>query len=325
MAWFRKKMWLSVEGGWAGWVDTPNSGADASPTGWGTESTFLSGGGFVDNSWGTHKRYTFEWSDASTRQMAQFMQSLRQGTYGQGLIHFVEPTLYDTNILPARVAAPHLSVEDEGFPLTRGDRGVAVSTSSVGSLNTPRMGVRFDLSKVYTGYPGAEFSTYIVIPEGYMLSLGYTGSGDGDVFVRYGGEDHEVPRMSASGSAVTGFVDGLYVSDNRAARLWIGKRLGTETGNFTVTSITARLIPRNKIFKKPLPGFGYGEQPYGAGPYGGSETTATWNKLIRGPWVGGMGHSGVRFNGAPSLVHNTGVNGGQVGFSASFIECGAWN
>src|SRR5690606_30258112 len=92
MAWFRKKMWLDVEGGWAGWIDTPNSGADASPTGWGTEATLLNGGGYAANSWGTHKRYTLEWSDASSRQAAPLIQPPRSGAHATGLIPFIEPT-----------------------------------------------------------------------------------------------------------------------------------------------------------------------------------------------------------------------------------------
>ena len=42
----------------------------------------------------------------------------------------------------------------------------------------------------------------------------------------------------------------------------------------------------------------------------------------RGPWHGGQGHSGCRFDGQPTYVEYTGVNGGQVGFSATFREVG---
>lgn len=325
MSWFRKKMWLDVEGGWAGWIDTPNSGADASPTGWGTEATLLNGGGYAANSWGTHKRYTFEWSDASSRQAAQFMQSLRNGTYGKGLIHFIEPTLYDTNILPARVAAPHLSVEDGGRPLMRGADAVSVAFTPPEGSSLPHRAAQWSTAGAFPGYPGSDYSTYIPIPEGYMLALGAVTAGSGGgVFVRYGGEDVEVPEVSASSPNVVAFSNRLFLSNQRSARLWIGRK-GWESGIFSVIAITARLIPRNRIFKTPQPGFGYGQQPYGEGPYGGSEFTSTWTNLIRGPWVGGMGHSGVRFNGTPTLVHNTGVNGGQVGYAASFIETGAWN
>ena len=46
-------------------------------------------------------------------------------------------------------------------------------------------------------------------------------------------------------------------------------------------------------------------------------------KIKRGPWVGGQGNSGCRFAQPPSYVVNGSTNGGQVGFSATFVEVGA--
>lgn len=43
-----------------------------------------------------------------------------------------------------------------------------------------------------------------------------------------------------------------------------------------------------------------------------------------GPWMSGEGHSGCRFNGNPTVVNYTGVNGGQLGLAANFVEVGAW-
>ena len=86
----------------------------------------------------------------------------------------------------------------------------------------------------------------------------------------------------------------------------------------------ARLVPTNRISSRPGPNSGYGEAPYGDLPYGGADLSVFTKKVMQEPWVGGMGHSGVRFNGTPTMIHNTGVNGGQVGYSASFIETGSW-
>jgi len=323
MSWFRKKMWLAVEDGWAGWIDTPNSGADASPTGWGTEATLLNGGGYVANSWGTHKRYTFEWSDASSRQAAQFMQSLRNGAYGKGLIHFIEPTIYDTNILPARVAQPSLMVEDGGRPFVPDTQPVEVQASTPG--NGPVIGARWDLPQNgVQGYPGRGYSTYIPIPDGYTLLVGavYSATGSGGVFIRTpDGADVKIESSSTSGNPILG--SGIIDSKGyNVARLWIG-RLGIRQSSVTVFSITARLVPTRKLFVRG--GNPYGTPEYGFGPYGGSELTPFAKRIMSAPWVGGMGHSGVRFNGTPTLIHNTGVNGGQVGYAASFIETGSWS
>lgn len=48
------------------------------------------------------------------------------------------------------------------------------------------------------------------------------------------------------------------------------------------------------------------------------------NDIKRVPWLGGQGHSGCRFINNPTYIANTGVNGGQIGFSASFREVGSW-
>lgn len=47
-------------------------------------------------------------------------------------------------------------------------------------------------------------------------------------------------------------------------------------------------------------------------------------KIRKGPWVGGQGHSGCRFSGKPTYIANSPVNGGQVQFAASFTEVGSW-
>ena len=62
----------------------------------------------------------------------------------------------------------------------------------------------------------------------------------------------------------------------------------------------------------------------------GQSTSSAWavtpafEALKRGPWIGGMGHSGCRFAGKPTYVGNTGVGGGQVSFAATFVGVGSW-
>ena len=52
---------------------------------------------------------------------------------------------------------------------------------------------------------------------------------------------------------------------------------------------------------------------------------ANYTELRTNNWIGGQGHSGVRFIGKPTYVEYNGVNGGQVGFAASFVEVGSWS
>jgi hypothetical protein len=248
------------------------------------------------------------------------MKSLRDGTYGRGLIHFIEPTLYDQNVLPARWADPSISIGDDGPSLVYGVTPEAVPTTDGGVL--PFITTRYDLIDTDPGYRGDAESVYVAIPEGYSLVLGafYSATGSGGVFAQTIGSNGTATANSTLTPLGT---TGEYtvfdeVLNARAVRIWIGK---TATGSASVdlTALCARLIPADKMYWP-----GYGELPYGEGPYGGGGLYSGYTQLLQAPWTGGMGHAGVRFDGVPTLIHNTGVNGGQVGYAASFIEVGGY-
>lgn len=316
----RKNFWLDVEGGWKGWIRTPNRGADSSPTGWAVDGTLLNGGGYALNSFGSHKRYTYAWPDSSPRQEAQFMKSLADGTYGRGLIHFIEPTLYDQNILPARVADPSMAVDDEGASLVYGYDPSGVATSGWETNLLPLTSAYYNLFGVETGYRGSSDTVYVPIPEGYTLFIGafYSATGSGGIYARevlsngVEGADTTLTPLANDSSVVT--ADSF--SGIRGVRIWLGKT-ASGAATVTATALIGRLV-KSEILDSAL---GYGEGGYGEEPYGGVYLPE-W--VTAGPWVGGMGHSGCRFVGKPSFVSNTGVNGGQVGYSATFQEVGSW-
>lgn len=54
------------------------------------------------------------------------------------------------------------------------------------------------------------------------------------------------------------------------------------------------------------------------------QTPTSLAEAQKGPWMGGQGNSGCRFVGKPTLVENTGVDGGQVGFACTLVEVGSW-
>ena len=314
----RKHFWIEVEGGWRGWIETPLRGADSSPTAWGSDGTLANGGGFVTNSWGSHKRYTFEWPESSSREAAQFMKSLRDGSYGRGLIHFIEPTLYDQNVLPARVADPSMAVGNEGGSLVYGYDPSGVSTSNWDFNGLPVQSAYYNLINTPVGYRGDADSVYVSIPEGHTFYLGafYQKTGSGGIFARTvnmngtQGDDILIPALANDAPAAfsTAF-EGV-----RGVRLWLGK---TELGaaSVTATALIGKFGP-NAIAGE----FGYGEGPYGESNYGGVEPI----DISFDKWMGGMGNSGCRFVGTPTFINNTGLFGGTVGYSATFAEVGSW-
>lgn len=317
----RDTMWFDVEDGWKGWFKTPARGADSSPQSWNAQGILLSGGGYALNSWGSHKQYQYEWGASSTRQQAQFMKSLSDGTYGRGLIHFIEPTLYDQNILPARVADPSMAVEDEGASLVYGYTPTGVQTSNWQQNLLPLTSAYYNLLGVETGYRGASDALYVPIPEGYTLYLGafYSATGSGGIFIREvydnGVEGADIRLTNLSNSSLTVTADDF--SGLRGVRIWLGKT-SSGVASVTATALIGRLIKTDILGGV---GEGYGQDAYGQEAYGGS-FLPDW--ITAGPWVGGMGHSGCRFVGKPTFVSNTGVNGGQVGFAATFKEVGSW-
>lgn len=334
----RRTMWMEVDGGYRGWFLCPNSGADSSPEAWGADGTLLNGGGYALNSWGSHKVFQYSWPDSSSRQDAQFIKSLADGTYGRGLIHFIEPTLYDQNILPARVADPSMAVDDEGASLVYGYDPEGVPTSGWETNMLPLTSAYYNLFGAAAGYRGASDSVYVPIPDGYTLYVGafYSETGSGGIFARpvnlNGSEGTDVKLTLQANNASQIVTDGF--SGVRGIRLWLGKT-ASGAATVTATALIARLIRTDRITTPEQGGIdpdslGYGLDAYGQTGYGGYESyspagfTAQYLRLIKGPWIGGMGHSGCRFVGKPTFSSNTGVNGGQVGFAATFREIGSW-
>lgn len=311
----RKTMWFEIDGGWRGWITCPNAGADSSPESWSVDGTLLNGLGYALNSWGSNKVYQFAWPDSSSRQDAQLMKSFSDGTYGRGLVHFIVPTIYDTNILPSRWADPSIAVGDEGTGLVYEIDPEGVPTSNWEANMLPLTSAYYNLNAIDAGYRGSDDSLYVAIPDGYTLFLGsfYQATGSGGIFVRtvdYNGvESADIPVTALANSSSSVVADRF--SGVRGIRIWVGKS-ADGSASVTATAMLARLVKSSVI-----EGTGYGEGGFGEGPYGGVSLPYY---ITSGPWIGGMGHSGCRFVGKPSFVSNTGVGGGQVGYAATFRE-----
>lgn len=292
-----KRFWFGTKD-WMQWIDVPLSGADVSPTGWEAEGTTLGGGGFALGSVGSHKRYSFEWRKSSARRQAQLLKDYRDGAYGRGLIYFIDPLTYDTNVLPARWANPSMTFGEEGSTLVYGVSPLATVTSNFQTNRIPSTRVTYDLANVAAGYRGVEDSVFIPIPEGYELRLGamYSATGTGGVFyspVNANGTVGAAVALTQSAVDATNLVPDVVPTGLLGIQLWVGKTaVGAATVN--LAAMTGRMVQIGKTLN----------------------TT--------GPWVGGQGHSGCNFLGTPTYVNNTGMDGGQVSFAASFVEVGSW-
>ena len=140
------RMWFGTEDKMQ-WIDCPLQGADVSPLGWSAEGTLLNGGGYAKHSWASHRNYVFEWRQSSARRMAQIMHNYRDGVYGRGLIHFVDPLTMDFNVLPKQWAYPALMAGEANNPFLRGTALSTVATPN-NTFNLPLQSARVVLGSL---------------------------------------------------------------------------------------------------------------------------------------------------------------------------------
>lgn len=280
------------------WIRTPNAGANMSPSSWNSGGVLLNGQGYERHSWGSHREYTFSWPDSSSREEAALMQAYRNGTYGRGLIYFIDPLIYDQNILPARWADPSMAIGDEGVPIVRGvyPEGVVTPNASVNQL--PIRSAYYNLNTIAPGYRSDGETLFVPIPSGYSLHLGtiYQATGTASVFVTSvdkagnNGSTVAVPPVASNAGVITPHV----YTGGAGVRVWVGKGEGG-SASITLSAMIARLFESDK-------------------------TPPT--DFSRGPWTSGLGHSGCRFVGNPTYVAHTGIKGGRIGYAATLKEVG---
>lgn len=305
-------------------IPSPLRGMASSPQGWQESGTYLSGGAAVRGSFDSHKTYAMEWRESSAPRAAQVLKSFADGTYGRGLLFFQDPVTYHHNVLPARWADPSMALGYEGrglvygvtpreTPTTRPDVNLLPSASATYTLgpDTP-LGYR------------EEDSLFVPVPPGKALLLGgfYTSSPDAGVY--YAPVDDlgnvnpsDAVRLSPTPNESEGLFVHAAIQGVSGVRIWVGKTTSASR-DVSLTALIARIVDDSWV--PALLGFGL--VPFGSGPFGGG--SADYRGVALGPWVGGMGHSGVRFDGKPTFITHTTAYGGRVGFAASFIEVGDW-
>lgn len=286
----REQMWFGTED-FMGWIETPQTGADVSSTGMSESSTNIQGGGYVRNSWDSHKVHQFSWGDSAPLWMSSLLQSYRDGTYGRGLIWFHDPMYYQVNILAGRVADPSMALNYEAAPLIR-DLYPRSTPTGANSNFLPIQTTIYDVPNSYSAQTAGD-EIFIPIPPGFTLNLGaiYT-SAHANANLYY--------RTPAGTTTITagGVNDANLVPQSVTGQPWARIGMRNTSGAVravSITAMTARLVP----------------------PGEAAETG--------GPWRKGHGHSGCRFQGNVATINYNGVDGGQVGLACTLVETGAWD
>lgn len=224
---------------------TPLQGAESSPEGWSADGTLLNGGAYGLHSWGSHKRYTYEWPQSSSPETAQMMKSYRDGTYGRGLLYFLEPGIYRTNVLPAHWADPSMSLDNEAPSLVYNVDPTPVATSGGSTNNLPVTSAHYNLTGAAQTQPSLESSVFIPVPDGHTLFLGaiYSSTGTGGVYatpVNLNGTYGTAVKLTELANNTSQVVTDSF-SEVRGIRLWVG-RTTSVSSTVTLTAMTGRLL-----------------------------------------------------------------------------------
>lgn len=303
-------MWFGTEN-YAEWITPPKSGADSSPQAWAADGHTLNGFGYAFNSVNSHKVYNYAWSASSSRQEAQRMKDYADGLYGTGKFYFVEPTIYDQNVLSPRWAAPVMTANFEGPSLVPGVDGTLQQ-----GVSTPYGLPVSAMTYTFANYVQPAFNTvgtFVPIPEGFAAVITVFGSGgsggsDAGVYAAVqapGGGTGARTRVPLTAPSVGQRNSSYDTSQDKVvyntgpgsgARIWIGGATVNQslTGAVTIRGIQVRLF---KAAELPL------QETL---PYTG--------------WVGGMGNEGCRMVGKPTFITHSKINGGQIEYAATFKE-----
>lgn len=303
---YRNGLWLGTKE-YARFVPAPARGAAVTPTGWDEDATGKNGGGYVSQSVGRHQVIQYDWSRSTDRQYANYIQGLRDGLYGRGLIHFTDPTSYETNVLPAFWASPGMALGYEAPPLVfrkvpdefyfgRSDRD-----------NSPMRGA------TYKGIPN-QFNIadalYVPIPPGMAFLFGTryesnnTATG---VYVQpvdmQGGMNTSNRVLMPRGINLIQPMKDLVTHSFSSVQyggvyIWLGRTSSVSVGSFiSVLDMVGKLVPVEAL------------------------ETDIKRRYDNEPWYGGEGNTGMKFLGRPTIVE-AGLQNTEI--SATFKEVGAW-
>lgn len=304
----RKNLWFGTRE-FMQWIPTPNRGASTGGEGWQAGGTTLNGGGYQFNSFGSHRNYIFEWPNSSAKEASALMSAYADGTYGRGLIYFIDPLIYDQNVFPMQWANPSVAINNDGFSHVYGVTPQPVATPNWKPNLFPVQSAKYVLDDISPGWRGEHEAVFLPIPVSHTLTVGasYTGTNvnlafrlvnsDGELF----GPATTLPPVNTNASNLASYsfaADQFAPEDGLITGIFVFvQKPASGSGEITIHGLMA------KISKGGM----------------GAVTVP-----MSGPWVKGQGHSGCRFIGKPTEIKYSGVNGGQVGYAASFREVGDW-
>lgn len=278
------------------WIKAPQSGMEASPTGYSSKLEFLNGGSSVRRSKQSHREFSMAWTthmNGSDQANGSYVvKDFFDGLYGDGPFFWLDPFATMSNILPPNWAAPMLAEKD---------------WSNLSDTLIPS----FESETYANGYP-SKYAKYfvggstvdtkkltIIIPLGYSFHFGWhstsagldAATGPGIRIIPYD-RDGDVATALNPDSMLAG---GAYrfntqIDGDTYSRVEIVLANGG-SGNFLDIVAMVGQVVRN------------GDSP------------------TSGDFVSGRGTGNMEFTETPTIAYITSaINGGLIEMSANFTE-----
>ncbi len=298
-----KQVWFGIPTERMQWVPAPLAGAQSSNVGYVESMQLDNGGAALARSSGYHKRYEFEFNaPLEGSDGLDVFNKFASGFYGQGLIYFADPYIFERNLFPAHWASPGLV--EQGWPEIYYQSSNYVepvfTDTAANSYNQPPRTMQ-QVTTLGSTTPNARnyASCILPVPPGYTLHFGWSGSvsGVGRVYYRTidstGAYGTPTAITALSATSATRMNTSIASSSAVAVQFYFGAS-SASTGQVDVTSMMAQLHPT------------------------GSSPTLT------GDHIPGEGHTGLMFADDARVETYQYINPPRKALSTTLVEVGAW-
>lgn len=227
------------------WVACPLAGVGADRDRYTVEGQFENGGGYAKHSFDSQRNYVMAWEgdELDTLDIDEVIH-YQDGEYGAGLVYLADPFWFGKNMFRRNWATPALlEIGYKNF----GPGEPVANASGASGFNIPPISMSWDTSALEAGE--AVRSHTLLIPGGYDLHLGFSGSVTGDGAVRVvpilsdytEGAPVELTALSVTGSVRMNevFTSGSYI----AVRVFITSTVDVSAGSVTIAAMDAQLHP----------------------------------------------------------------------------------
>lgn len=241
----------------AQWAPCPAPGFTKAGERYSVSLKFENGGGDVVDSvaWQTVYEFDIPSGPADNYEGIEVYQRFAAGEYGSGLLRFVDPMFSDTNYFSPRFASPALI--EQGWK-NWGASEPSFSATSTNTYGYPARKATWTLTSGANTQSGSAYT--FLVPPGYYLHLGATGSATGTAQLVYhavGGSataitlasDTSAPNYPATVSgSTTGAVVNVYQ-----------RRTSTASSTLTLTALRAVITTASSptTGTRHLPGNGH--------------------------------------------------------------------